>query len=165
MFVGGAVHYLILYMNWKRQKEFVGRYVKFARNTAWGGNIPGLVTEPAPAEAPAAEEEEDPAMPMPRNRKERRMMEKETRKDEGRPKKKDRKTRVSKPASREGSEAPTGVRKRVVAENGKVLVVDSQGDVFLEEQDEEGNVHEFLLDVRTPVTREKTAEIYTNQNV
>ncbi|KAJ4144789.1 hypothetical protein LMH87_003659 [Akanthomyces muscarius] len=148
MFVGGAVHYLILYMNWKRQKEFVGRYVKFARNTAWGGNIPGLNTEPTPAAAPAAEEEEDPAMPQPRNRKERRMMEKETRKDEGRPaKKKDRKTRaVSKPSSRDASVAPTGVKKRVVAENGKVLVVDSQGDVFLEEQDEEGNVHEYLLD-------------------
>ncbi len=154
MFVGGAVHYLILYMNWKRQKEFVGRYVKFARNTAWGGNIPGLNTEPTPAAAPAAEEEEDPAMPQPRNRKERRMMEKETRKDEGRPaKKKDRKTRaVSKPSSRDASVAPTGVKKRVVAENGKVLVVDSQGDVFLEEQDEEGNVHEYLLDVSRRLT-------------
>ncbi|TQV99851.1 hypothetical protein V2A60_005281 [Cordyceps javanica] len=149
LFTGGAVHYLILYMNWKRQKEFVGRYVKFARNTAWGGNIPGLNTEPAPAAAaPAAEEEEDAAAPVPRNRKERRMMEKETRKEEGRPsKKKDRKARAaSKPSSRDASVTPTGVKKRVVAENGKVLVVDSQGDVFLEEQDEEGNVHEYLLD-------------------
>ncbi|OAQ95994.1 hypothetical protein LLEC1_07525 [Akanthomyces lecanii] len=84
----------------------------------------------------------------PRNRKERRMMEKETRKDESRPaKKKNRKNRTaSKPSSRDASVAPTGVKKRVVAENGKVLVVDSQGDVFLEEQDEEGNVHEYLLD-------------------
>ncbi|KAJ6784136.1 hypothetical protein PWT90_09011 [Aphanocladium album] len=146
MFAGGAVHYLILYMNWKRQKEFVGRYVKFARNTAWGGNIPGLNTEPAAAPAPVAEEEEDPAMPMPRNRKERRMMEKEKSKEEGRPKKKERKARASKPSSRDASVAPTGIKKRVVAENGKVLVVDSQGDVFLEEQDEEGNVHEYLLD-------------------
>ncbi|OAA73996.1 DnaJ domain protein [Cordyceps fumosorosea ARSEF 2679] len=150
LFAGGAVHYLILYMNWKRQKEFVGRYVKFARNTAWGGNIPGLNTEPAAAAAAAPEEEaeQDPAMPVPRNRKERRMMEKETRKEEGRPsKKKDRKSRVaSKSSSRDASVAPTGIKKRVVAENGKVLVVDSQGDVFLEEQDEEGNVHEYLLD-------------------
>lgn len=152
LFAGGAVHYLILYMNWKRQKEFVGRYVKFARNTAWGGNIPGLNLDPAPAAAaPAVEEkeEEEGAAPVPRNRKERRMMEKETRKDEGRPsKKKERKTsRVpSKPSSRDASETPV-VRKRVVAENGKVLVVDSFGDVFLEEQDEEGVVHEFLLDV------------------
>lgn len=152
MFGGGAVHYLILYMNWKRQKEFVGRYVRFARNTAWGGNIPGLNVDPAPAPAPAAEEEEDPAAPVPRNRKERRMMEKETRKEEGRPsKKKERKTRnASKPSSRDASEAPSGVRKRVVAENGKVLVVDSLGDVFLEEQDAEGNVHEYLLDVSSP---------------
>merc|ERR1712000_466706 len=37
--------------------------------------------------------------------------------------------------------------KRVVAENGKILVVDSLGDVYLEEEDKEGNVHEFLLDI------------------
>lgn len=151
LFAGGAVHYLILYMNWKRQKEFIGRYVKFARNTAWGGNIPGLNTEPAPTPTPAppAEEEDESAAPVPRNRKERRMLEQQTRKEEGRPsKKKERKSKAaSKPSSRDASVAPTGVKKRVVAENGKILVVDSQGDVFLEEQDEEGNVHEFLLDV------------------
>ncbi|KAM3513795.1 hypothetical protein MY11210_002520 [Beauveria gryllotalpidicola] len=149
MFAGGAVHYLILYMNWKRQKEFVGRYVKYARNTAWGGNIPGLSTEPAAAPSPAdaSAEEEDAGMPVPRNRKERRMMEKETRKEDGRPsKKKSAKRTASKPSSRDDSVAPTGVKKRVVAENGKVLVVDSMGHVFLEEQDEEGNVQEYLLD-------------------
>ena len=42
---------------------------------------------------------------------------------------------------------PSGSKKRVVAENGKVLVVDSLGDVYLEQEDEDGNVGEYLLDV------------------
>ena len=79
------------------------------------------------------------------------MMEKESRKEGAKvPSKKARKAASksnSKNSSRDASVAPTGVRKRVVAENGKVLVVDSHGDVFLEEQDEEGNINEYLLDV------------------
>lgn len=43
--------------------------------------------------------------------------------------------------------APTGVRKRVMAENGKVLIVDSVGNVYLEQEDEDGVTQEFLLDV------------------
>ncbi|KAK3059896.1 hypothetical protein LTS18_009812, partial [Coniosporium uncinatum] len=40
-----------------------------------------------------------------------------------------------------------GAKKRVVAENGKVLIVDSVGNVYLEEEsDESGNKQEFLLD-------------------
>jgi hypothetical protein len=146
---GGAIHYLVLYMSWKRQREFVQRYVKFARDTAWGGGlgIPGVDSEPAtPAPEP---EDSEGGPPMAMNRKQRRMMEREKGKDEGRSaSKKSRKSRnASKNSSRDASVAPTGARKRVVAENGKVLVVDSQGDVFLEEQDEEGNVNEYLLDV------------------
>ncbi|KAL7798069.1 hypothetical protein V8C37DRAFT_368565 [Trichoderma ceciliae] len=152
---GGAIHYLALYMSWKRQKEFVERYVTFARNTAWGGNIgiSGVDATPAPppAPTPAPEEEEAAAAapPQPKNRRERRMHEKETRKDDGKPmSKKARKAVSSKNSSQDASAAPTptGARKRVVAENGKILVVDSQGDVFLEEEDEEGNVNEYLLD-------------------
>lgn len=37
LFAGGAAHYLALYMSWKRQREFVERYIKFARHAAWGG--------------------------------------------------------------------------------------------------------------------------------
>ena len=33
-----------------------------------------------------------------------------------------------------------------MAENGKVLIVDSVGNVFLEEEDEDGVTQEFLLD-------------------
>lgn len=151
--VGGGVHYLILYMSWKRQKEFVDRYIKFARNAAWGGGlgVPNVEAAPAPPPAPAPEEEEE-APPMPRNRRERRMYEKESRREEGKPAvKKTRKVvRPSQVDSQEAAVAasgPSGARKRVVAENGKVLVVDSLGDVYLEGEDEDGNIGEFLLDV------------------
>lgn len=149
---GGAIHYLILYMSWKRQKEFVERYVKFARETAWGNSvgIPGVDSAPAPAPAPATPPEEEGGPPQPVNRRQRRMQEKETKKEDGRGrvKKVSRKVQaqsVSRDAS--SAPAPSGVRKRVVAENGKILVVDSLGHVFLEGEDDEGNVDEFLLDV------------------
>ncbi len=52
---GGAAHYLILLLSWKRQREFVERYIKFARHAAWGENlgVPGLDGAP-PAAAAAA---------------------------------------------------------------------------------------------------------------
>lgn len=155
---GGAVHYFILYMSWKRQTEFVGRYIKFARDTAWGGSgnmgIPGVDTPetptpaPAPAPAPASQEDdEEDGPPQPTNRKERRMQEKEAKREAGRGSgKKGRKAKGAS-SSRDTSAIPARQRKRVVAENGKVLVVDSVGNVYLEEEDEEGNVREFLLDV------------------
>ena len=148
---GGVIHYLVLYMSWRRQKEFVQRYIKFARDTAWGGSlgIPGVDAAPPPSPpAPAADEED--AGPQPTNRRQRRMMEKENKREGGRGGSK--KSKKSQPSSREASTAPTGPRKRVVAENGKVLVVDSGGNVYLEERDEEGNAQEFLLDVSLPHT-------------
>ncbi|PHH86732.1 hypothetical protein CDD83_9819 [Cordyceps sp. RAO-2017] len=82
------------------------------------------------------------------------MQEKESKRDDGTAapvrssKKKTRKAQAAAAAAQDSSSGPvpSGVRKRVVAENGKILVVDSQGDVFLEGEDEDGNVHEFLLD-------------------
>ncbi|KAM4054871.1 DnaJ domain-containing protein [Hirsutella rhossiliensis] len=141
---GGAIHYLILYMNWKRQQEFVGRYVKFAREKAWGGNLGIPNVEPAPA--PPSDDETPP--PLPANRKQRRMQEKESKREDGggRLKRKSRKPQTAPRETPSSTTAPSGVRKRVVAENGKILVVDSLGDVFLEEEDEEGNVNEYLLD-------------------
>ncbi|KAF4473242.1 Prolyl tripeptidyl peptidase [Fusarium agapanthi] len=150
--VGGGIHYLTLYMSWKRQKEFVERYIKFARDTAWGGglNIPGVDAAPAPAPAaspaPASDEEEAP--PLPQNRRERRMQEKAAKREGARPAKKTRRAAQASSGTATPTPAagPTGARKRVVAENGKILVVDSLGDVYLEGEDEEGEVHEFLLD-------------------
>ncbi|KAG6029157.1 hypothetical protein E4U19_007483 [Claviceps sp. Clav32 group G5] len=143
---GGAIHYLILFMNWKRQREFVERYVKFARDTAWGGNlgIPNIEPQAAAPATPSGEED-DAAAYVPQNRRERRMQQKGVKKETGRGRSK-KVVKKSPAASRDASSGPTGVRRKVVAENGKVLIVDSLGDVYLEEQDEEGVMNEYLLD-------------------
>lgn len=112
-------------------------------------NIPGVDTPPVPAPAAAApssdDEEGGPQQPM--NRKQRRWQEKESKKEEGKGGgKKSRKAAKSAPSSGAVTPAPTGTRKRVVAENGKILVVDSDGNVYLEGEDEDGNVEEYLLD-------------------
>ncbi|KAI6368509.1 hypothetical protein MCOR25_004627 [Pyricularia grisea] len=156
LFGGGLAHYLALYMSWKRQRDFVGRYIKFARQTAWGDNlnIPGVETRARTPPPPVAADDDEGAGPaMAMNRKQRRMQERETRREAS-------KGAVSRTARRARSSAapsgsatptpqgsgPTGAKKRVVAENGKVLVVDSLGDVYLEEENEEGQVVEYLLD-------------------
>jgi curved DNA-binding protein CbpA len=151
IFVGGGGHYLALYMSWKRQKEFVGRYVKYARHSAWGDNldIPGLdrlgtATPPVAADSDAEVER------IPQNRKERRMMEKAERKEKPEKKPKGVKAAKVSPAATPPVGA-TGRKKRVVAENGKILVVDSVGNVYLEQKNEDGEMQEFLLDVRIPL--------------
>ncbi|EOO04329.1 hypothetical protein UCRPA7_109 [Phaeoacremonium minimum UCRPA7] len=153
LFGGGAAHYLALYLGWKRQREFVERYIKFARHAAWGENlginIPGVDATPAPAPPLPAEDER----PMAMNRKQRRMQERDAKREaasEGKPSRRGGRrlgTGNSGTATPTGAASgPTGAKKRVVAENGKVLVVDSLGDVYLEQEDEEGNIAEFLLD-------------------
>ncbi|KAI1759230.1 hypothetical protein GGR53DRAFT_166278 [Hypoxylon sp. FL1150] len=157
---GGGFHYLALYMSWKRQREFVERYIKFARQAAWGDNlgIPGVDAAATPAAAPPppppAAADDEPPMPM--NRKQRRMQEQAARKEsakEGRrqPRGRARATQQqgsgsATPVPQTQGSGPSGAKKRVVAENGKVLVVDSLGDVYLEQADADGNVAEFLLD-------------------
>lgn len=144
VFVGGGGHWLALYMSWHRQQEFVERYIKFARHAAWGENlgIPGIGGTAAPA-VPAGDDR-DVRQPM--NRKERRMQEKDARKEKSEKKTKGAKASKASPAATPPAGA-TGPRKRVVAENGKILVVDSAGNVYLEQADEDGETHEFLLDV------------------
>ncbi|KAK7951109.1 DnaJ domain-containing protein [Apiospora aurea] len=156
---GGLFHYVALYMSWKRQREFVDRYIKYARNAAWGENvgIPGVdtaATGAGTATPPAVEEEQAPMMAM--NRKQRRMQERDSKRENTKENRRQGRGRAGKPASGSATPVPqtqagngtgpTGAKKRVVAENGKVLVVDSLGDVYLEQQDEDGNMHEFLLD-------------------
>lgn len=137
-------------MSWKRRREFLERYIKFARQTAWGENL-GIPTGGAAAAAARqpytadSDADADEESYQPRNRRERRLQERESRREQGKkaPKKKS-------PAANQEEQSqggPTGTRKRVVAENGKILVVDSLGDVYLEEEDADGNVELFLLDV------------------
>ncbi|OTB11588.1 hypothetical protein K445DRAFT_321967 [Daldinia sp. EC12] len=167
---GGGFHYLALYMSWKRQREFVERYIKFARQAAWGDNlgIPGVDTPGTatpPPQAPPADDDQQPPMPM--NRKQRRLQERDARKEsakEGRrqPRGRGRPGQASgsaTPVPQSQGTGPSGPKKRVVAENGKVLVVDSVGDVYLEQEDADGNVEEFLLDLNEfpPPTIKDTA--------
>ncbi|KAI0399011.1 hypothetical protein F4802DRAFT_611201 [Xylaria palmicola] len=173
---GGFFHYLALYMSWRRQREFVERYIKFARNAAWGDNfaVPGLdavgpVDATPPPPPPPRADDEQPPIAM--NRKQRRMQEKESRKEsakEGSKRPSRARGRGSQQASGSATPVPqpqpegagpTGAKKRIVAENGKILVVDSLGDVYLEQEDADGNVNEFLLDPNElpPPTMKDTA--------
>lgn len=141
---GGGGHWYARYLTWQRDQKFMQKYIDFARSKAWGDNltIPGLDGTATPPVAA----EEDPNQPM--NRKQRRMMEKDSKKE----KPKSKRARAA-----EGTPIATppvgavGPKKRVVAENGKVLVVDQSGNVYLEQQDEDGVTHEFLLDVSTSI--------------
>ncbi|KAJ5130140.1 uncharacterized protein N7515_006179 [Penicillium bovifimosum] len=144
---GGGAHYAALILGWKRQREFVDRYIRQARRAAWGDEmgvrgIPGIDSTAA-APAPAPEASEGGAMAV--NRRQKRMMDRENKKDKkGGGRASSRNSGTSTPTEQTAS---TGERKRVVAENGKTLIVDSIGNVFLEEQNEDGERQEFLLDI------------------
>lgn len=157
IFGGGVVHYAALYLSWKRQREFVERYIKHARRMAWGdeggiGAIPGL-GGPTANGAATQQSIPDSEDSMQWNRKQKRAMEKEKKKEGKNPAKnakaaeKAKQEGVSTPKEAEITSGPVGAKKRTVAENGKVLIVDSVGNVFLEEETEEGDAQEFLLDV------------------
>lgn len=143
--LGGGAHYGALVLNWKRQTDFIDRYIRHARRTAWGDEtgirgIPGVDGNPASGSATP----EEPETMMQMNRKQKRQMEKENKKEKSGKSKTGGKTSAARPSARD--DGPTGEKKRVVAENGKILIVDSIGNVYLEEEDEDGNTQEFLLD-------------------
>lgn len=149
--MGGGMHYFALVMGWKRRREFVERYIRHARKTAWGDDtgiqgIPGVDTPPPESNGRQWEEAPDDMAPM--NRRQKRMMEKENRKDKkAQAAKTARRSGISTPVEAEITSGPQGTKRRIVAENGKVLVVDSVGNVFLEEETDDGVRQEFLLDV------------------
>ncbi len=155
-FGGGLVHYGAMYMSWQRQKDFIERYVRNARRSAWGddsgiGGIPGVDgavtgTSTAPPSTPA---QETGAVAL--NRRQKREEEKQAKKDAKNPKKSKalQRSGASTPLESESAEpvsGPQGAKKKVQAENGKWLIVDSVGNVFMEEDDENGIKGEFLLD-------------------
>ena len=160
VFGGGLVHYGALYLSWKRQREFVERYIRHARKTAWGDEsgirgIPGLDFAGSPASTPAPPGSQEEVGQAVLNRRQKRMQEKESRKESGKSSARTKSSAdgdsgtsdplsESQPAS--GTTQPFGARKKVQAENGKILIVDSVGHVFLEEEDEDGKRGEYLLD-------------------
>lgn len=157
IFVGGGAHYGALYLGYKRQKDFVQRYIKHARRTAWGGDsnitgIPGLgASDEGSGSGSRTPVDSEDSMQW--NRKQKRAMDKEKRKEAKKPSKAAKAAEVAKkdgispPMDPELISGPVGAKKRTRAENGKILIVDSVGNVFLEEETEEGETHEFLLDV------------------
>jgi curved DNA-binding protein CbpA len=142
--MGGFAHYGALVLSWKRQRTFAHKYILDARKLAWGNSmvVPGLDTV-APVAAPAAAPSsgsESAAL----NRRQKRLQEKENKKNA---KKGITPDDISEPAEPVLISGPQGSKRRVVAENGKVLIVDSVGNVFLEDTTPEGETHEFLIDV------------------
>lgn len=143
--LGGGAHYGALVLGWKRQRDFIDRYIRQARRTAWGDEtgirgIPGVDGTSAPV--PATTDEPESMVQM--NRRQKRQLEKENKKDKlGKGKTASKPSGTQTPNRDAG---PTGEKKRVVADNGKILIVDAVGNVYLEEEDEDGNNQEFLLD-------------------
>ena len=138
--MGGGAHWLALSISYKNQVQLMEKYMKHARKEAWGSessiaSIPGVGD--AVDVPPPTEEEPDPMANL--NRRQRREYERQNKKD------KTGKTKPTKPAPAATS-PPSAERRRVRAENGKSFVVDKMGDVYLEEEDEDGETHEFLLD-------------------
>ena len=148
VFGGGLVHYGAMYLGWKRQREFVERYIRHARRAAWGdesgiAGIPGVdgaMTGKTVASQQAASFAQENGQAV-LNRRQKRMQERETKKRE-----KSGKGAKGSQEIEPDVMAPQGSKKRVQAENGKVLIVDSVGNVFLEEENEEGETGEYLLD-------------------
>lgn len=156
---------MALVLGARRQREFVERYVREARVAAWGEEKAGLgsalagvkgLGEGVGVETPLAKEQDADAGAggQALNRRERRLQEKGAKKDKTKERRgagSGRPSGTSTPAepavNADGDAAPAaGPKRRVQAENGKVLVVDARGDVFLEEEDEEGETRLFLLD-------------------
>ncbi|CAF9924545.1 MAG: hypothetical protein HETSPECPRED_005590 [Heterodermia speciosa] len=153
---GGGAHYAALFVSWKRQREFVDRYIRHARRAAWGDEIgikgiPGVDPDAvATTASPALGETSGGNSSL--NRRQKRMQEKESKKEKeriGRREKQPAKhsgTNTPLNAPQVEATGPQGARKKVQAENGKILIVDSIGNVYLEEEDENGEKGEFLLD-------------------
>jgi hypothetical protein len=164
LFFGGLVHYVAMYLNYRKHRDYVDRFIKHARRTAWGdeinmANIPGLGAGQSNGSTPRSQTPDNEES-MQWNRKQKRAMEREKKKGgsnggsngvarNGNPRLADKAKSegISTPVEAELTSGPVGAKKRTVAENGKILIVDSVGNVFLEEQTEEGETREFLVDV------------------
>ncbi|KAF2810077.1 uncharacterized protein BDZ99DRAFT_358397, partial [Mytilinidion resinicola] len=150
---GGAIHYIFLVQSWTRRRAFAESYIRHARRMAWGDDsgiagIPGANGTPASQgwETPSNGDEPQESVVM--NRRQKRNQEKESRKAKnGKAAKGAKSSGISTPVEAVLTSGPVGAKKRVVAENGKVLIVDSVGNVYIEEKTGEGKTVEYLLDI------------------
>lgn len=142
----GLAHYGALILSWKRQRQFVENHIKQARKLAYGNSmvIPGLDTV-APVAGNGGGANSSASV---LSRKQKRAQDKETKKNT---KKGIAPEDVSGPEDSYLISGPVGTKRRVTAENGNQLIVDSVGNVYLEETTEEGETHEYLIDVSASI--------------
>lgn len=154
----GLAHYAAMKLNYTRQKQFTEFCMKYARRTAWGdemgiGAVANLGTGadagPSPVAAPTAETNgTEGASGATLTRRQKRMMDRESRKES-----KKNAGKNAPDASSPMAEVPVNVpgsygeRRRVDLPNGVPVIVDSMGDVFIEEHDDEGNTWEEILNI------------------
>ncbi|KAJ8608044.1 hypothetical protein MRB53_039879 [Persea americana] len=124
---GGAAHYGAMYLSYKRQREFVQRYISQARKTAWSNEngFAGIPTGPVEVQPPPAAPMEEQAMPM--NRRQKRMQEKDSKKEKSNPRaaRTARKQGVSTPVEAEPMTGPSRSEEacRIPARCESALVV------------------------------------------
>lgn len=145
-FGGGLVHWILLYSTWKTSQERLERFISKARRDAWGDNLGISSSITSGTGTPPVAVEDAESGPQPQNRRERRMQEKSSKKDKSDKKPKGSKVAKSSPAGTPPVGA-SGPKKRVFAENGMPLIVDLVGNVYLEQEDDDGVKQEYLLDV------------------
>jgi hypothetical protein len=140
---GGFAHYGAMILSYNRQRAFAEKYIKSARKSAWGDSmvIPGLDTASATTSANGSNDTNGNSA---LNRRQKRLQEKE---DKKKAKKGISTDDIGPPQDAALISGPQGTKKRVTAENGKTLIVDSVGNVFVEEVTESGEVKEFFIDV------------------
>lgn len=153
-FGGGLVHYAAMYVSWQRQRDYAERVIRDARRSAWGDDsgirgIPGIggPTTGTTASSTASSAPENGAAVL--NRRQKRMQEKENKKEKDKRLSKGTRrsgTSTPTPLDSESEQGPQGAKKRVQVPNGKVLIVDSVGNVYVEEEEENGERVELLLD-------------------
>ena len=153
-FGGGLVHYVAMYVSWQRQQDYAERIIRDARRSAWGDDsglrgIPGIdgVAVGTTATPSASLAQENGAVVY--NRRQKRMQERENKREKDKKSSKGSRqsgTSTPTPLESESEQGPQGAKKRVQAPNGKVLIVDSTGNVYVQEEDENGEKIELLLD-------------------
>ena len=151
---GGLAHYFALRISYNGQRQFMEKYIKQARKQAWGNDagiagLAGIATGPVDV-PPEPEPEQDPYANL--NRRQKREMDRQNKKEKSKPAARPSAGRVLGTAEDVPAITPQGQRRRVVAENGKQMLVDSVGNVFLVEEvedEETGEVttQEFLLNL------------------
>ncbi|KAF3901452.1 hypothetical protein ABW21_db0205304 [Orbilia brochopaga] len=135
--LAGGGHYLVMRVNTTQQRRFMEGYIADARTAAWGNNhgLANLNLDTV-GDASGSSRGGTPPPAVQGNRKQRRAAKAAGSNNSG---------TNTPPAV---SDKPQHIAKRkVTSENGKVFMVTALGDVSLVEEDEDGVMREYLLDL------------------